>query len=182
MANYNKLLDGIVKDVFEKHASTGHWPKVKFSKSNGFTSFSLFEYSSAQQPYYYAVHRYIIDVLGDGHGIYTKKRNAAFIEKMRALIDQPLLTVNDLQVGDRLKLAALPQISREYREGSISGISMLKSDNIIDLTDCVEKYGYQDTYGSCYSNEVLLVLRDSFWRRFEGVGEQATTYPSWAGG
>jgi hypothetical protein len=184
--NYNKLLQEIVYEVFERHCLEGHWPKVNFSKSNegGFksTSFSLFEYGSANRPYFYAVHRYIIDVLGDGYGIYTKRRNKAFIEQMRALIDQPVLTPKDLQVGDRVKLQPLTMISREYREGSIGNLDMLESDDIVDLVDCAEEHGYQDTYGSCYTNEIVLVKRDGYWRPFEGKGEQVTIYPEWAGG
>lgn len=186
MAKYNKVLDKMVVEVFENHCMMGHWPKVNLHKetSGGFhsTSFNMFEYGSAIRPYYYALHRYIIDVLGDGSGIYTKKRSAAFIEQMRVLVDQPVLTVKDLQVGDRVKLTALRQISKEYREGTVGDLSMLESDNIVDLIDVAEKHGYQDTYGSCYSNEVVLVKRYEYWRVFEGVGEQITVYPDWAGG
>jgi hypothetical protein len=136
-------------------------------------SCSLFDYATCEQPYDYAVHRYITDVLGDPHGIYTKKRSEAFLKQIEMVLDQPVLTVKDLQVGDRIKLSAILDISKQYREATIGQLDMLESDNIVDLIDCAEEHGYQDTYGSCYSNEILLIKRNGFWRRFEGVGKEA---------
>ena len=175
MAHYSRYIDDIVEGVFRKHATTGNWAAAQVAVGEGMFSCSLFDYSSAEQPYFYAVHRYIIDELHDGHGIYTKKRNAAFLKIIRDLVDQPVLGPKDLVIGDRLKLTAVQDISKEYREASVGGLDMLVSDNIVDLVDCLEEHGYQDTYGSCFSNEILLVKRDKFWRRFEGIGKLIIT-------
>lgn len=166
MANWNKKVSEIIDKAWQMHALKGYWPRAQYSESERGISFSLFPRMESEKLYYYAVHEFLKSI-GIEEGIYTKKRNEALFSKLREFIEKEPMTVKNLKVGQTLKGEAIPDISKKYREGDISSLDML-GDNIVDMTNCKEEHGYQDTYGSWYVSDIRLVKNeDGHWQVFD---------------
>jgi hypothetical protein len=157
--NINRIVNDAVKAAFETHAQTGFWKKSEFCKTEFSSSFLLFERFACEKQYFAVAHERLKPM--DGLGIFTKKRKL----DLAFLLEEPL-TAKDLKVGQRVKLVELPEISKKYREGTVGNLDMLE-DGIVDLIDCLEENGYQDTYGSCYVKEIVAVKTDD-WHVFDG--------------
>lgn len=158
--NYNKLVEKMVRTAWETHALQGFWSKANFAKTDHGQSFFLFERVELEKAYYYIANEWIKEHL-DPAGIYTKKRSEKMFLGLQEQLNAVPWNESNLKVGHKVWLQPIREISKHYRRGEVGQIDMLESDGIIDLVNCLEEHGYQDTYGSCYSWEVVIV-KDEF--------------------
>lgn len=155
-SNYNKTVEKICRTAWETHALAGYWKKANFQKTDHGMSFYLFERVELEKAYYYIANEWVKEYL-DPAGIYTKKRaEKNFIALEDMLFNEPWNESN-LETGQKVWLKPIREISKHYRQGEIGQADMIESDGIVDLVNCLENHGYQDTYGSCYSWEIVIV-------------------------
>jgi len=171
MANYNKAIEQLVRTSWETHALQGFWKKANFEKTDHGCSFMLYERVELEKPYYFIAHEWLKKHV-DPAGIYTKKRSEKLFAPLAAMLQQSPWSENDLRIGQKVWLLPIREISTKYRRGEIGEIDMLESDSIVDLINCAEEYGYSDSYGSCYSLEIVIVKdADGNWHPFEAKKE-----------
>ena len=166
MSSYNKIAEDLVRKCWEEHALNGFWKEANFEKHDHGTSFSLFERVELEKAYYYIAHEWIKQYL-DPAGLYTKKRSLSYFEPLQKVLSCNPWDETNLKPGQKVWMKPLREISTKYRRGEIGDISMLESNGIVDLVNCVEEHGYQDTHGSCYSWEIVMVRDDDVWHTFE---------------
>ena len=171
MANYNKIAQKITSTAWEQHAHEGFWKEANYAgiPGTGNCSFMLYERLESEKVYFYIANEWI-KTHGDPAGLYTKKRTETFFAGLKTHFAFLPWKPENLAVGQKLLMTAIRDISPRFRKGEVGQIDMLKSDNIIDLVNCVEENGYQDTYGSCYSEEIIAVMdTEGNWHPFEGI-------------
>lgn len=161
-----KDVGDIITHAFEQACLAGHFPKVGFGRSAGSFTCSLWDFQDRSSAFYLAAHQWIIQTTGDKLGQWTRKRSAKFLADLKAFMELPVLRPADLKDGQRVILLPIRGISDHYRVGTAYDLQL--EDNIVNLKDVVEDWGYQDSYGSCYTWEIVLVKVDGFWRVFEG--------------
>ena len=171
MANYNKIVQQIVNTTWEQHAVKGFWKDADYEGVPGTGNFRcmIMERVESEKVYYYIAHEWI-KAHGDPAGIYSKKRTNTFFAGLNILLGFLPWKPENLQVGQKLLMTALRDISPRFRTGEVGQIDMLKAYNIIDLANCVEENGYQSDYGSCFSEEIVAVMdTEGNWHPFEGI-------------
>jgi hypothetical protein len=173
MANYNKNVEQLVRTSWENHALQGFWAKANYAKTDHGTSFYLFERVDLEKAYYYIAHEWIKEHV-DPAGLYTKKRNSKFWISLAEMLAKAPWNESNLKVGQKVWLKPIREISKHYRQGEIGQVDMVESDGIVDLVNCVEDHGYNDTYGSCYSWEIVIVRdTDGNYHPFEAKKQEA---------
>ena len=170
MANYNKIVQKIVSTAWEEHAVKGYWKKANYqgTPGSGNCSFMLYERLDSEKVYFYIAHEWL-KAHGEPAGLYTKKRSESYFAGLKTQFSYLPWNPMNLKIGQKVLMKPIREISTHFRKGEVGQIDMLESDNIVDLVNCVKEHGYQDTYGSCYSNEIIAVADENGnWHPFEG--------------
>lgn len=170
-----KVVSDVISEAFAKACEAGHFPKVGLFRGGGSFQCSLWDYQDRASAFSLAAHFWIVKN-GEPLGKWTRQRSGKFVAGLKAILEKPVLTPKDLREDQRLVLLPISGISDHYRVGT--GYDLQLEDNIVNLKDVVEDWGYMDNYGSCYTWEIALAQDENGdWRPFEGDdprGERGT--------
>jgi hypothetical protein len=81
-----KVISGLLDDAFKALLQRGAFPKVEYKEFPLGSSFMLFEYSTTRSYFAHLAHLLIIENLHNPDGVFTRKRNKAFLDDVVALL------------------------------------------------------------------------------------------------
>jgi hypothetical protein len=89
MLSVTKVINDIGQRAFHAMLLAGAFPEVKFSKNGMFSSYSLFEYSEKWSTFMKVLDWHIKDTgLDKELGVFSRKRNAKFLEHVEELANK----------------------------------------------------------------------------------------------